>query len=155
ADDDAPLTPMESKHYEVAGYLWGVMLAGKIDTDRGKATAYVPFHEVFDHLSGGVMAHVRGQWDKTSVDVDGIWAKLRGENQSHEARLGPEGGIRIGATLKTSLSLWDVQATAGYQIFRLGSMFSRSASDERRVTGEIFAGGRYWSFNPKVNIAVN
>ena len=147
------LTP--DKHYEIAGYLWGLMLASKIDNSRADVSTRVPFHDLYDHLSGGLMLHGRGEWDKTSVDLDGLWAKLRGENQSREIRLGPEGGIRIGATLKTGLSMWLVQGTGGYQLFKLGSMFSRSPSDERHVTAEIFAGGRYWSFNPNVNVAVN
>lgn len=148
----------DKARYELIAYLWGTSLATKLDTNRGSISEHVSFHDILQHLSGGVMAHARGEWDTDSgtwsADLDGIWAKLRGKNQSETVRLGPRGGIEVGAEAKTSLSEWVVQATGGYRVFRLGSAFSRSPDDKRHVSGEIFAGARYWSFNPNIHIAV-
>ena len=149
----------DKARYELAAYLWGTSLAAKLDTDRGAISEHVSFHDLLQHLTGGVMAHARGEWDTESgtgsADLDGLWAKLRGNNQSETVRLGPRGGITVGATAKTELSEWVVQATGGYRLFQLGSPFSRSAADTRHVRGEIFAGARYWSVNPNIHVAVN
>ena len=159
ADDPSSAADKDKARYELAAYLWGTSLAMKLDTDRGAISEHVSFHDLLQHLTGGVMAHARGEWDTESgtwsADLDGIWAKLRGKNQSETFRLGPRGGITVGVTAKTSLSEWVVQATGGYRLFQLGSPFSRSAADTRHVRGELFAGARYWSVNPNIHVAVN
>jgi opacity protein-like surface antigen len=159
ADDPSVSSDRDKARYELAAYLWGMSLAAKVDTNRGSISEHVSFHDLLQHLSGGVMAHGRGEWDTESgtwsADVDGLWAKLRGKNQSETVRLGPQGGIQVGATAKTQLDMWLVQATGGYRLFKLGSMFSRSPTDPRHVTGEMYVGGRFWSIDPKINVAVN
>jgi hypothetical protein len=159
ADDPSVSSDRDKARYELAAYLWGMSLAAKVDTNRGSISEHVSFHDLLQHLSGGVMAHGRGEWDTESgtwsADLDGIWAKLRGKNQSETVRLGPQGGIQVGATVKTALSEWIVQATGGYRLFQFGSPFSRSPADTRHVTGELYAGGRYWSINPNIHVAVN
>jgi hypothetical protein len=149
----------DKARYELVGYLWGVSAALKLDTRRGAISEHVSFQDLIRHLSGGAMAHARGEWDTESgtwsADLDGLWAKLRANNQSETVRLGPQGGITVGAQAKASATLWVVQATGGYRIFQLGSMFSRRATDTRHVTGELFAGARYWSVNPNIHVAVN
>jgi len=159
APGDAARADSDKARYELIGYIWGTSLALKVDTNRGAISEHVSFHDILDHLSGALMAHARGEWDTDSgtwsADLDGFWAKLRGNNQSETVRLGPRGGITVGATAKTELSQWIAQATGGYRVFQLGSMFSRRPTDTRHVTGELFAGARYWSINPNIHVAVN
>jgi opacity protein-like surface antigen len=158
--DDPPVAPDKDKaRYEIAAYIWGTSLALKLNTDRGEISEHVSFQDLIKNMSGGLMAHARGEWDTESgtwsADLDALWAKLRAPNQSKNVQLGPRGGIAIGAEAKTSLSEWVVQATGGYRLFQLGSLFSRSPTDTRHVTGEAFAGARYWSLNPNVHLAAS
>ncbi len=158
ADDSAASgtrTDADEARYEIAAYVWGTSLALKADTPEGAISEHVSFSDILSNLSGALMAHARGDWGPWSADLDGFWAKLRGDNQSETARLGPRGGLQVGAEAKTHLDEWIVQATAGYRLFRLGSMFSRRPTDTRQVTGELYGGARYWSIDPKIQVQVN
>lgn len=142
-------------HYEIGAYVWGTSMAIKVDSSEGEVSAHVPFSDIVEHLSGGLMAHARGEWGTWSADLDGLYARLHGENISKTVRLGPQGGIRIGAEVESQLDEWIVEATGGYRLFQLGSLFSRSASDTRHVRGELYAGARYWSVDPKIEVQIN
>ena len=156
ADPDPASAPQpDEKHYELGVYLWGLSMAAKVDTQTASVSEHISFHELLDHLSGGLMAHGRGEWGPWSVDLDGFWAKLRGGKQSKTVELGPNGGISVGAEVKTELDEWLVHATVGYRIFRFGSLFSQRPTDKRHFTGELYGGVRYWSVNPKLHLAVN
>jgi len=156
ADPDPASAPQpDEKHYELGVYLWGLSMAAKVDTPTASVSEHISFHQLLSHLSGGLMAHGRGEWGPWSVDLDGFWAKLRGGKQSKTVEFGPGGGIPVGAEVKTELDEWLVHATVGYRIFRLGSLFSRRPTDTRHVTGELYGGARYWSVNPKLHLAIN
>ncbi|MFI5315028.1 MAG: hypothetical protein ACHQ6T_04970 [Myxococcota bacterium] len=153
--DDANAPDETKPRREVGGHLWGISLASSLDTAQGELPSlHVSFQDLLKHLSGGMMANARADVGEWSFDFDGTWAKLRGDNQSKTIRLGPRGGLDFGAELKSEMSLWILELNAGHQLFKLGSLFSRSDSDTRHVTGEIYVGARYWAFDPKFQVAV-
>ncbi|HTO07519.1 MAG TPA: hypothetical protein VMR86_10745 [Myxococcota bacterium] len=154
AADPASAALPDEKHYEVSVYAWMPMLAAKVDSSTSSVSEHIAFHDLLSHVSGGLLLHGRGEWGPWSVDLDGIWAKLRGGKQSKTVQLGPGGGISVGAEEKTELDEWLFQATAGYRIFRLGSLFSRRPTDTRHVTGELYGGARYWSVTPKIHLDI-
>jgi hypothetical protein len=141
--------------YEIGAYVWGTSTAIDVDSPTGHVSTHISFSELFDHLSGGLQAHARGEWDGWSVDLDGSWAKLRGKKQSKTVEIGPLDRIQAGAEVKSGLDEWIVEATGGYRLFELGSMFSRRPTDERHVRGEAYVGARYWSIDPKIQVQVN
>lgn len=152
---DDPRADADQARYEIAAYVWGTSLALKADTLEGAVSEHVSFSDLLSNTSGGFMAHARGEWGPWSADLDGYWAKLRGDKQSETVRLGPQGGAQVGLEAKTHLDQWVIQATGGYRLFQLGSMFSRRATDTRHVTGELYAGARYWSVDPKIEVQLN
>jgi len=148
-------TDADQARYEIIAYVWGTSLALKADTPEGAISEHVSFSDILSNLSGALQAHARGEWGPWSADLDGFWSKLRGDNQSETVRLGPRGGIVIGAEAKTRLDQWIVQATGGHRLFQLGSPFSRRPTDTRHVTGELYGGVRYWSVDPKIQVQIN
>jgi hypothetical protein len=145
----------DEARYELFAYIWGTSMALHVDTDEGEVSDHVPFSDLFKHLSGGFMARARGDWGPWSATLDGFYTKLRGEKVSKNVRLGPRGGIQIGAEVESHLDQWIVEATGGHRLFQLGSPFSNRASDKRHFSGEIYAGARYWSVDPKIEVEIN
>ncbi|HTO06424.1 MAG TPA: hypothetical protein VMR86_05140 [Myxococcota bacterium] len=140
-------------HYEIGGYIWASSLASKVDTAQGESDTHISFSQLFDHLSGGLQARARGDWDDWSAVFDGTWAKLRVPKQSQNVRVGPPVlGVQAGAEVSTSVNEYIFELNGGHRLFTFGSPFSNSPSDKRKLRGELYGGVRYWSVDPKITV---
>jgi len=140
---------------EILMYIWGPMIASKVNSDRGEVKSYISFHDLLSNLNGALMLHGRSQLDDDwSIVGDVFWAHLRADNQSRQVKLGPREQFVVDAQLKAAMDLWVVELNGGHKLFRFGSLFSRSEADPRHTMGEMYFGGRYYSFNPDINVAV-
>ncbi|HTO55472.1 MAG TPA: hypothetical protein VMR50_18965 [Myxococcota bacterium] len=149
ADDAAP-----ASHYDIGLYIWGTSVSTHVETSDGDVSEHISFSELLKHLNGGLQGHARGEWGNWSLDLDGSYARLSGDNVSKVIRLGPRGGVQIGAEVKSQLDEWIVEANAGYRLLTLGSPFSSRPSDTRKFRAELYGGLRYWSVDPKIQVHV-
>src|SRR5262245_55636624 len=76
--------------YEIGAYVWGTSLALRSDTPDGSTSQHISFSDLLEHLTGGLQAHARGEWGNWSVDLDGMYAKLHGDDVNKVVRLGPQ-----------------------------------------------------------------
>jgi len=148
--------PKEYPKVEIAPYIWGSMVASEVESDRGDVKFYVPFSDLLSDLNGALMLHSRVQTtEKWSIVADFEWAHLRAENESKQVKLGPRQDIVVNGKLKAALGYFIAELNTGYKLFRFGSLFSRQPSDTRHTAGEMYFGGRFYSFNPDVNVTVS
>ena len=146
----------EYPRYEIALYGWMPMVASKVDSDRGEVTSYISFSDLLSDLNGALMLHGRMQVNEQwSLVGDMFWAHLRADNETKFVKLGPRNDIEVSAKLKAALGLWISELNGGYKLFRFGSLFSRSDSDPRHTSAEMYFGGRYYSVNPDIDVTVS
>jgi opacity protein-like surface antigen len=140
--------------YEIAAYFWGVSIPIESDTSKGKVSLHIPFSDIARNLNAGIMGHGRADWDDWSVVFDGLYAHLRLDNESRTVRLGPRGGLEANGQVKTAVSLTVLESNAGHSLFALRAPLSTNPDDPRRLRGEIFAGARWYTLNPDVDVHV-
>jgi len=138
--------------YELTLYVWGAMLAGKVDTDQGEATARMSFSDVWDNLNLALMARGRAQWDKVSLVGDFEYFDLESDREQRTVRVGPSGNIEIPASVKVEVVEYVAELSAGYEILNVKGPFSRGPGDERGTVAELYAGGRYFSVQPDITV---
>lgn len=146
---------VEYPRTEVALYIWGSMLAGKVNSETGEAKFYVSFSDLLSDLNAALMLHGRMQVnEKWSIVADLDTAHLRADNETKQVKLGPRQDFVVDAKLKAAMGYWIAELNGGYNLFRFGSLFSGRDTDPRHTTGEMYFGGRFYSFNPDINAEV-
>jgi opacity protein-like surface antigen len=146
-DADSPAPKLE-----IATYFWGVSIPIESDTSKGAVSLHIPFSDVARNLNAGFMGHVRADWEDWSLVFDGLYAHLRLDNRTRTVRLGPPGGPQLSARVKTAVSLTVLESSAGHSLFALHAPLSTNPDDPRRVRGEIFAGARWYTLNPDIDV---
>lgn len=145
ADGDKP-------RYELGLYVWGASIAGDIDTSEGDASMHVPFNDVWDNLNLAVMARGRANFDKASLVADFEYLDLQSDKEQRTVRLGPEGNIEVIASAKAQLQAFIVELNGGYEVLNVRGPFSAGPGDQRGTVAELYAGGRYYSMKPDVEV---
>lgn len=145
ADGDKP-------RYELGLYVWGASIAGDIDTSEGDASMHVPFNDVWDNLNLAVMARGRANFDKASLVADFEYLDLQSDKEQRTVRLGPEGNIEVIASAKAQLQAFIVELNGGYEVLNVKGPFSAGPGDQRGTVAELYAGGRYYSMKPDVEV---
>ena len=100
------------------------------------------------------MLRARANFDKLSLVFDGEYFDLESETHRQTVRLGPQGNLEVEASAKVKLVQYILELNAGYQIFDLDAPYSLVRGDELRTRGELYAGARYLSMKPEIEIQV-
>jgi hypothetical protein len=154
APRDSRAADPDKRSYELGLYVWGNSLVSTIDTDEGSATSRIPFSDLLDNLNVAAMLRARANFDKLSIVFDGEYFDLESETHRQTIRLGPQGNLEVEASAKVKLVQYILELNAGYQIFDLDAPYSLVRGDELRTRGELYAGARYLSMKPEIEIQV-
>jgi hypothetical protein len=153
--------------FSFAPYLWALSLDGEIGVEGTTVDVDVPFSDLLKDLNFGLMGQFtarRGRWI-------GIFDGLYSELEDHET-LGPR-NIGFGpATVRDGplvISIPRVQSSVGptkvdvdikmYQLklaggYRLLSHPLGAEDDLRRMTLDVYAGGRFWYMSTDVEVRI-
>ena len=154
APRDSRATDPDQPSYELGLYVWGNSLVSTIDTEEGSATSRIPFSDLLDNLNVAAMLRARANFDKLSIVFDGEYFDLESETHRQTIRLGPQGNLEVEASAKVKLVQYILELNAGYQIFDLDAPYSLVRGDELRTRGELYAGARYLSMKPEIEVQV-
>ncbi len=145
ADGDAP-------RFSFGLYAWGSSLAGDIDTPEGDASMHISFSDLVENVNVAVMARGRADFDKLSIVFDGEYFDLESDREQRTIRLGPQGNLEVAASAKVELLQYILELNAGYEILNVKGPFSAGPGDQRGTVAELYAGGRYLSMKPTVDV---
>lgn len=154
APRDSRAADRDRPDYELGLYVWGSSLVSTIDTDEGEATSRIPFSDLLDNLNLALMLRARANFDKLSLVFDGEYFDLESDRKWQTIRLGPEGNLEVPASAKVKLVQYILELNGGYQVFDLAAPYSLVRGDELRTRGELYAGARYLSMKPEVEVQV-
>jgi opacity protein-like surface antigen len=146
--------PADKYYYEVGLYLWGPMVAGDVDTDRGSASMHVSFSDLLKNLNVAGMLRARAQLDKFSIVFDGEYMDLESDREHRTIRLGPRGNLEIDANAKAELDMWIMELNGGYQLFQTRSPYAVGDASPMHFTTELYGGARYYSMKPSIDVNI-
>jgi opacity protein-like surface antigen len=140
--------PHDTSSFELGVYFWGAGAYGDVDTPDGEFSNNTEFSDVWDNLSAAAM--MRGRWQSGSFNVVGdlLYLDLETDRKRETVRLGPNGGIEVEADAKFQLKSWSADLALGYEIFEAEDVVLKPR-------GELFAGARYWSVAPEIDVDVS
>ena len=157
----------EGWEFSFAPYLWALSIDGQSRAGGTTTDVDVPFSEIFRNLNFGVMGQFtarRGRWIGI---VDGLGAWLEGHETLDPKPIGfgpatvrdgplvisiPRVQTSLGPTkVDVDITLYKVKLAGGY---RLLSHPLGAEDDPRRMTLDVYAGGRFWYLSTDVEVRI-
>jgi len=158
-----PAAAADEWEFSVTPYIWGTAIEGDVGAKGHTADVSASFSDILKDLNAGIMGTVEARNDRFIVLFDGFGAWLEDDVHQGAKTVSVPSAPLVDATIGPSEV--DVKLTQAILDLKLGwrvlsvptaSLFvdPPKPEDERRISIDLLAGGRYWYLKTELDVKV-